>query len=93
MMRKEYLTREEAAVVGGVRITPIVRILVRYTKIKGVWSFYVGKQPVYLIISSGDGERAYNITGQEVSIQQVISDCPALLAGLEGRSVPRFPPH
>ena len=83
-MRKEYLAREEAAVIGGIRITPIVRILVRYTEIKGVWSFYAGKLPVDLIISSGDGERAYSITGQEVSIQQVISDCLVLAAGFEG---------
>ncbi|MCX5996802.1 MAG: hypothetical protein NTV42_04110 [Chloroflexi bacterium] len=82
-MRKEYLACEEVAAIGGVRITPIVRILVGYTEIKGVRTFYAGKQPVYLIISSGDGERAYSVTGREVSIQQVISDCPALAAGLE----------
>ena len=83
-MRKEYLAREAEAVIGGVRITPVVRNLVRYSETKGVWSFYAGKQPVYLIISSGDGQRAYSVTGQEVSIQQVISDYPALAAGLEG---------
>jgi len=83
-VRKEYLAREQTAVIGGVRITPVVRISVGYTQIRGTRSFYAGKLPVYLIISSGDDKRAYSVTGQEVSIQQVISDCPALEVGLEG---------
>jgi len=83
-MRKEYLAREEAVVVAGVRITPVIRISVRYTEIKGARSFYAGKQPVYLIVSSVDGERAYSVTGNEVSIQQVISDCPAPAVAPEG---------
>ena len=83
-MRKEYLAGEEAVVVAGVRITPVIRISVRYTEIKGARSFYAGKQPVYLIVSSVDGERAYSVTGNEVSIQQVISDCPAPAVAPEG---------
>ena len=92
-MRKEYLALEEGIVVAGVRIIPVVRISVRYTEIQGARSFYAGKQPVYLIITSTEGERAYSVTGREVPIQQVISDCPALAVALEGRPVPPLPPH
>jgi hypothetical protein len=84
MMRKEYLACEEPIMVARVRITPIVRISVRYTEIQGAISFYAGKQPVYLIISSPDSERAYSVTGREVPIQQVKSDCPAPGAAPEG---------
>jgi len=83
-MRKEYLAREETTVVAGVRITPVVRISVRYTEIKGIRSFYAGKQPVYLIISSADGEQAYSVSGQDVSLSQVMEECPALAVALEG---------
>jgi hypothetical protein len=92
-MRKEYLACDEASVVAGVRITPVVRISVGYAEIKGARSFYAGKQPVYLIVSSTDGDRAYSVTGRKVSIQRVISDCPALAVALEGRTVPPLPPH
>jgi hypothetical protein len=83
-MRKEYLACEKATEVTGVRITPIVRMSVGYTEIHGARSFYAGKQPVYLIITSKEGERAYSITGQEVPIQQVISECPAPAVAPEG---------
>jgi hypothetical protein len=92
-MRKEYLACEEAAVVAGVRIIPVVRISVGYTEIQGARSFYAGKQPLYFIITSTEGERAYSVTGREVSIQQVISDCPALAVALGGGSVPPSRPH
>jgi len=83
-MRKEYLACEEADVVAGVRIIPVVRISISYTEIGGARSFYAGKQPLYIIIRSTEGERAYSVTGREASIQQVISDCPALAVALEG---------
>ena len=83
-MRKEYLALEKGTVVAGVRIIPVVRILIRYTEIRGVRSFYAGKQPIYLVITSPEGQRAYSVMGGEVAIQQVISDCPALAAALEG---------
>jgi hypothetical protein len=82
-MRKEYLAREETIVVAGVRITPVVRISISYAEIQGARSFYAVKQPVYLIISSTDGVRAYSVTGREVPIQQVILDCPALAVAPE----------
>ena len=92
-MRKEYLALEEAIIVAGVRIIPIVRISELYTEIRGSRSFYAGKQPVYIIIASMDGERAYSVTGGEAAIQQVISDCPALAVVLEGRPGPPLPQH
>jgi hypothetical protein len=86
-MREEYLAAEGTAEVAGIRITPIVRISVGYAEIQGTFSFYAGKQPVYLVISSGDGERAYNVTGEEVPIQQVASEYQAPAAGPAGRPV------
>ena len=83
-MRKEYLAREETAAVAGVRITPVVRVSIQSVEIQGTRSFYAGKQPVYLIISSADGERAYSVSGQDVSLSQVMEECPALAVALEG---------
>ena len=90
-MRKEYFTCEGASVVAGVSIIPVVRITISYTEIQGARSFYAGKQPVYLIISSTDGERAYGVMGREVPIQQVLSECPALAVALERQIVPPPP--
>jgi hypothetical protein len=92
-MRKEYLACEVATVVAGVRIIPIVRISISYAEIRGARSFYAGKHPVYLVISSTEGERAYSITGREVPIQQVISDCPAVAVAPERQIVPPLPPR
>ena len=84
---------EEATVVAGVRITPVVRISISYAEIRGARSFYAGKQPVYLVISSTESERAYSVTGLEVPIQQVISECPAVAVAPGEWTVPPFPPH
>jgi len=92
-MREEYLTLEEAIVVAGVRIIAVVRVSVHYVEIKGVRSFYAGKQPVYIIIMSTEGQRGYSVTGGEVTIQQAISDCPALAVVLEGWPGPPLPQH
>jgi hypothetical protein len=83
-MRKEYLACEETAVVAGVRIIPVVRVSILSMEIKGTRSFYACKQPVYLIVSLTDGERAYSVTGQEVSLSQVREECPALAVALGG---------
>lgn len=92
-MREEYFACEGATVVAGVSIIPVVRISISYTEIQGARSFYAGKQPVYLVILSADGERAYSVTGREAPIQQVIAECPALAAALERQIVPPLPPH
>ena len=92
-MRKEYLACEGATVVAGVGIISVVRISISYAEIRGAQSFYAGKQPVYIVISSTDGERAYSITGREVPIQQVISDCPAVAVAPEEWTVPPLPPR
>jgi hypothetical protein len=92
-MIKEYLALEAAIAVGGARVIPVVRISISCIEIGGTRSFYAYKQPVYLIISSTHGERAYSVTGLEVAIQQVMSDCPALAVALEGWTVPPLPPH
>ena len=92
-MREEYLAAEGTAEVAGIRITPIVRVSVGYVEIRGTLSFYAGKQPVYLVVSSGTGERAYSVTGGEVSIQQVVSECPALAAGPAERPAPPIQPR
>lgn len=83
-MIKGYLVCEGPTVVEGVSITAVARISVGYAEIGGTRSFYAGKQPLYLVVSSVDGERAYTVTGQEVSIQLVVSECPALAAVLGG---------
>jgi len=92
-MRKEYLALEDATEVAGVRIIVVVSVSVHYVEIKGVRSFYGSKQPVYLVITSPEGQRAYSIMGREVAIQQVISDCPALAAALEVRPDPPLLPR
>lgn len=80
-MRKEYLAVEESMIIDGVRITPVVRVSLQYVEIKGACSFYAGKQPVYVVVSSPRGERAYSITGEEVSLRKLAEECPALAAG------------
>ena len=86
-MHKELISCEEAHEVSGVKLTPIVRSTLTWADIGGTVSFYAYRQPAYLLVERYSDMRVLRASGEEVTLQQVYSECPAIREAL----VERFP--
>jgi hypothetical protein len=75
-----------------VKLTPVVKSTITWVEMGGTVSFYVSRQPVYLLIESQMDVHALRVTGEEISLQQVCSECPAiredLVAGFPALLIP-----
>ncbi len=86
-MHKELISCGEAHEVSGVKLTPIVRSTLTWADIGGTVSFYAYRQPAYLLVERYPDVRVLRASGEEVTLQQVYSECPAIREAL----VERFP--
>ena len=71
--------------IAGLTIIPIVHVSLNYWSHNGGASFFSVKQPVAVIVVSPAAKRAFWITGEEVSIDQLVqeaSDIKEILKGL-----------
>jgi len=66
----------------GVKLTPVVRSTLTWVEIGGIVSFYASKQPVYLLTQSNLDVRVLRATGEETTLEQLYSECPAIRADL-----------
>jgi hypothetical protein len=93
-MQKEVVSCEKPREIMGVKLTPVVRSTLTWVEIGGTVSFYASRQPVYLLIESPQDVRALRATGEEITLQQVCSECPAiredLVEGFPARPVPGY---
>jgi hypothetical protein len=79
-MQKEILTSETAQEIGDISLTPLVKLTFTWVQVRGSLSFHAVKQPAYLIVSVAGQERVYRINGEEISFEQLMSECPDLRA-------------
>ncbi|MBN1689774.1 MAG: hypothetical protein JW901_01985 [Dehalococcoidia bacterium] len=86
-MRKELVSCEEAREVSGVKLTPVVRSILTWADIGGTVSFYACRQPAYLLVERYPDVRVLRASGEEITLQQVYSECPGIREAL----VERFP--
>ncbi|MFA5065379.1 MAG: hypothetical protein WC566_07935 [Dehalococcoidia bacterium] len=86
-MHKEIVSCEEAREVSGVKLTPIVRSTFTWADIGGTVSFYACRQPAYLLVELHQDIRVLKAGGEEITLQQVYSECPAIREEL----IERFP--
>jgi len=88
-MQKEIITSETTQEIGGISLTPLVKLTFTWVRIKGVLSFHAVKQPAYLIVSAAGQNRVYRINGEEISFERLMSECPDLRANpVEGWHLP-----
>lgn len=75
-MEKEILIVETALVADQVNITALVRISLKHRGIKGSPSFYVTKQPAFLIVEARGQVKIYSISGEEVTADRIKREFP-----------------
>jgi len=77
-MQKEVVLCEHTREVMGVRLTPVVKSTLTWVEMGETMSFYASRQPVYLLIESQLDTRVLRVTGEEITLQQMCSECPAI---------------
>ena len=82
MERKEIVV-ENPVTVPGLTLIPVVQVLRNYWHANNSASFFAVKQPVAVIVVSPSEKRAFRITGEEVSIDQLIQEAPSIKRILE----------
>ena len=68
--------------VKGFTIVPVVKLSTEYS-LKGGIAAYVIKQPVAAVTISSIGEKAFRITGEQMSLQQLFQEFPEIKDELE----------
>jgi hypothetical protein len=81
-MQKEIVCCEKTWEILGVKLTPVVKSTLTWVQIGETISFYATRQPVYLLVESHLDVRALRATGEEITLQQVCSECPAIRGDL-----------
>jgi hypothetical protein len=76
-MKTEMLTLEAPVTIGAVTLTPVARTCAVGLQIKGILSFSVDKQPVYVILDYKGQTVALDMRGREIPIHQVMSEYSA----------------
>ena len=83
-MEKEEIKIEAPFAVAGVTLVPIVKTSLNCWQGKRYLSFLGTKQPVSLVAISPQARRAFRISGEEISLEQLIKEVPGIRAILEG---------
>jgi uncharacterized spore protein YtfJ len=81
-MEEKEVVIDNPVVIGEVTLIPIARVLVHYWHGKGGISFFAVKQPVAVIVVSPPAKRAFRVTGEEVSIDQLVAEFPTIEGAL-----------
>ncbi len=82
-METKEVTIESPIKVVGLTLIPITRVLVTSWSAEGVTSFLGIKKPVAMVVVSQSAKRAFWITGEEVSLEELIKEAPSLKEMLE----------
>ena len=83
-MEKEEIRIEAPFAVNGVTLVPIVKTSLNGWRSKSRLSFFGIKQPVSIVVVSPQAKRAFRISGEEVSLDQLTKEVPGLKDILEG---------
>lgn len=83
-MEKKEVTIESPVGVGEVTLIPVAKTSLNYERSNGGIFFFGMKQPVAVVAISVSGKRAFRITGEEVSVEELIQEVPGIKETLEG---------
>ena len=83
-MGKREITIDNPVTDGGVTLIPIVKVSLNYEHSNSGISLFGVKQPIAIVLISMSTRRAFRITGEEVSIDQLIQEIPDIKGMLEG---------
>jgi hypothetical protein len=77
MERKEIIIENPVAI-AGVTMTPVIEVSLKHCAAQGSASIFGVKQPIVVILVSTSAKRVFRITGEEISIDQLIQELPHL---------------
>ena len=83
-MEKEKIEFENPVAVAGMTLIPVTRVSLNYWNNRGGLSFFGVKQPIGMVVVSPSAKRAFRITGEEISLDQIIAEIPGIKKVLEG---------
>lgn len=69
--------------VAGVTLIPVTEVLLNYWHGNGGISFFGVKQPIGVVVVSQSTKRAFRVSGEEVPLDQLIQEAPAVKEILE----------
>jgi hypothetical protein len=77
-MEKKEIIVEKAVILAGYSIIPVVEVMLKYSdNYKGIFCYY-SRRPLAVIVSSKSMRRVIRITGEEVTLEQLIQELPDL---------------
>ena len=82
-MEEKKVAADNPVSIAGVTLIPVIKVSLRYWSTKGGASFFGVKQPVAMVVVSQSAKRAFWITGEEVSLEELIKEAPSLKEILE----------
>ncbi len=90
-MEKEKVSIENPATIEGITIIPLTKVSLNYWQSNGGVSFLGTKQPIAVVVVSPSAKRAFKMTGEEISLDQLLQESPAVKEALKTiKSPPPF---
>jgi len=83
-MEKEEIRIEAPVAVSGVILVTVVKASLNHWEHKGRLSFFSIKQPVSVVVVFPQAKRAFRISGEEISLDELAKEVPGLEEVLEG---------
>ncbi len=77
-MEKKEVIVGRPVTAGEVTVFPVAEVSLSHRRIGDGISFYGAKRPVSLVVVSPSGSRAFRITGEEVTLDQLIQEVPGI---------------
>lgn len=75
-MEKATVVIENPVALAGLTLVPVVRVVTHYWQAKGGRSWLSVKQPVAVILVSPAARRVLRVTGEEISVDELIREAP-----------------
>ena len=82
-MEKKEIVVENPVAVGGLTIIPVVQVLRSFWQTEKGTSFFGIKRPVAVVVISPSARKAFRMTGEEVSVDQLVEEFPVIKGVLD----------
>jgi uncharacterized spore protein YtfJ len=82
-MQRKTVTIGKPVAVAGVTLIPVTKLSLNCQHIGGSISLFGIRQPVSIIVAAPSTSKAFRITGEEVSLDQLIQEVPSIAEALE----------
>ena len=77
-MEEKKIDINEPISVAGLTLIPVVKISTNLWSTRMGEAFLAIKHPVAIVVASPQAKRAYRITGEEVSLEELMQEVPGL---------------